>query len=279
MLLETNNLHLKTEKDPDTNLIFAYLQSKNLDWCLYQMHNQKIDCIILNSVFGWEENTPMDFLNRNSWIKGIRIINDFCDISPINNLKNLEYFGGSGKFKGELDFSNLQLLHFLAFKWDDKLYNNFNSLQKLKEIRITNLPYKDLTNFDHLFEKVKRLYLIDARKLQTLEGLEKLPFLSKLDIYNIPNLIDITPLNLISNTLQNLNIWNCKRITDYSVIEKLINLETFVIQKSAPIHSVQMLKELEKLWYVSINTEILDGNVEYLKEKNFKFKKMKKYNQ
>lgn len=270
-------MEIELLKDPDTNLIFAHLQSKNVDECLRQMQIQNIEYIIFNSAFGWEEGADLSFLKVNTWIKGIRIVNEVCDLSPINYLHDLRYFGGAGNYIGGLDFSNFPFLEFLAFQWNDKKYKNFEQSKNLTEVRITKFPFENLKVVSSASVKIQKLHLFYATQLETLDGIENLKLLHKLDFYSAPKLENILSISGTKNSLKNLSFRLCHNIQDYCAVGQLTNLETFVIQKSAAMHTILFLKQLKKLWYVSIEAEILDGDISYLNEKNFKFKKMKKY--
>ena len=60
-------------------------------------------------------------------------------------------------------------------------------------------------------------------------------------------------------------------------IAHLENLETLVIQNSAPIPSVEFIRNFKKLKYAYIGSEILDGKTDVLDELGIEYKKMKKY--
>jgi hypothetical protein len=270
-------MNLSTVNYPDVEKDFVHIDSKRIVEILTVAKKQGLENICLNPSFGWVVGSSLDFLKDNIWIKGVSIICEHCNITPINYLKNLNFYSGAGQsYSGQLDFTNFSHLEYLSFNWNEKTYKNFQSLSKLNEASIWRFTNTDLQIFKNL-SFLKILNLNFANKLDNLRGVERMKYLKRLSIYSAPKLIDISALSATSETLLNLSFWLCRGIQDYKTIEELINLETFVIQKSAPIHTIEMLKQLNKLWYVSIETEILDGNVAYLKEKKFKYKKMKKY--
>lgn len=271
-------MNLSTVNYPDVNKEFVHIDSTRIVETLNVAKKQGLENICLNPSFGWIVGDSLEFLKDNIWIKGVSIVCEQCDITPINYLRNLNFYSGAGQnYSGQLNFSNFSDLQYLSFNWNDKTYKNFESLTKLNETSIWRFPHTDLQIFINP-SSLAVLNLNYAQKLVKLSGIENLTSLKKLNLYSAPNLGDISALAGNKKTLLNLSFWLCRRIQDFKVIEQLTNLETFVIQKSAAIHSIQMLKQLHKLWYVSIDTEILDENIAYLKERNFKYKKMKKYN-
>ena len=70
-----------------------------------------------------------------------------------------------------------------------------------------------------------------------------------------------------ATSLKKLSFELAKKVEDFEVLDKLINLESFYIYESAPIHSIQFLKPLKNLKYAYIGTEVLDGQIAYLDEK------------
>lgn len=270
-------MELDTVKYPDTGKIFVHINSRNITEILQLSRKNNIDNICLNPAFGWEDGTPLEFLKNNDWIKGIDIIGQKCNLTPINYLSKLTYFGGVGtNYTGRLDFKNLSHLEYLTFNWDQKKFQHFEVLTKLHEVRIWRWSDEGMHMMQKLID-LKKIELNYSRKLESLQGIENLKSLKRLDIYSAPNLRDINDLGLIKNSITNLNFEHCPKIEDFSVLESLQNLETFVIQKSAPMQSVQFIKNLKNLRYAYIGTEVLDGNIEILKEKKIEYKKLKKY--
>jgi len=268
-------MKLNTIQYPDSGKIFVHIDSNNISAILAESKQNSIYNICLNPAFGWREGTSIEFLKENEWIQGISIVGQNCNLTPINYLTNLTYFEGTGtKYTGQLDFFNLPNLEYLIFNWNEKKYCHFEGLTKLKEVRIWKYAGKDLQIFRRMTSLI-RIELNYLPKLEDLQGIADLKLLKRLMIYSAPNLKNINALSPL-RSLTNLYFELCPKIENFTVLNNLSNIETFVIQKSAPLQSVQFVKTLKKLKYAYIGTEVLDGDVEILKEKKIEYKKIKK---
>lgn len=271
-------MKLNIEKHIDSELLFADVHVDILQEELTEIRRKGIENICISSFHGWKANTPINFLEANKWIKGIWIIDQEVDITPINNLSELKFlsFNYTKETKGKIDFNNFSNLEYLSIiAYNPKKMYNIGSLTKLIDFHCSRWNESDLETISKNMQ-IRKLTL-DYCKLENLKGVDRLNNLKRLDIYSAPNLKDINDLGLIKNSITNLSFELCPKIEDFSVLSSLQNLETFVIQKSTPMQSVQFIKNLKNLRYAYIGTEVLDGNIEILKEKKIEYKKVKKY--
>lgn len=252
------------------------MESENLQECLAQMQKQGIEYININSAFGWSSGSTLDFLKENTWIKGLWLVEDDLDLTPVNYLSELNYLGFSGNnYKGVLDFGNISKLTDLTFRWDKKAFKNLEACNKLEILKLNRCPYTDLTSISN-FNKLKQLTL-NFTKIESLAGLETLNDLFNVHIYSAPKLKTINSLAHIAPHLKKLSFELCPNIQNFSVLDSMTELETFYIYRSAPLHSVSFIKNQHNLKYAYIGTDVLDKNVEILKEKKIEFKKSKLY--
>jgi len=178
------------------------------------------------------------------------------------------------KFKGTLDFNNFPHLELLFTKWNEKQMKNLEQAIGMRWFSISHFNHTDL----NLFENFRRLtkFSILYSNIHTLHGIEKWNLLKEMDLLNLPKLTDISALENLALHLKDFDIEGCKRVTDYSVLEKLIALESIGIAEGNPIKSVSFLKKLP-LTSGIIGVEVLDKQLDILQEKGIRYKKFKSY--
>lgn len=271
-------MKLSIDKHIDSGLLFVNVHWNILQEELTEMRRKGMENICISSFHGWQVNTPITFLEANKWIKGIWILDEEIDITPLNNLLELQFlsFNYTKHTKGKIDFKNFpKLKHLSIISYAPKNMYNIGALTDLISFHCSRWNEIDLEIISQNIELKKLTF--DYSKLENLKGIEHLKSLKQLDIYSAPSLKDISSLFEVKNSLSNLMFDLCPSIENFSVLEYLQNLETFVIQKSSPLDSVQFIKHLKKLRYAYIGSEVLDGDIEILKEKNIEYKKSKSY--
>jgi len=253
----------------------ASIKPGSLDETMLQCKKEGIEHFTL---VAWPSGSSLDFLKNQDFIKSINIsLDGNIDISPINTLQNLEYFeSDNNRVVGMIDFSCFPKLKYLQFGYSDYVFSNFKSLKHLKKLIVNNWPFEDLKDLTHLLE-IEELELDFAKKLKNLSGIQELHKLDFLSIYSANKLEDINELSNNYKTLRRLSFDLAKRIQDFHVLESLINLERFNIDRCSPLHSIQWMKKLEKLQWAYIGVEVLDGDIQYLKDRKIEYKKMRKY--
>ena len=97
--------------------------------------------------------------------------------------------------KNKVDISGLQHLHTLFIQKPDSNVIGFEQLSTLRKLRIWHYTpkYRNLTDLIHL-KNLELLDLIQPR-IDTLDGIEQLPALKRLDIYRSRTLKDISALD------------------------------------------------------------------------------------
>lgn len=255
----------------------AHVVGNDIAGSMNWIRENGIEYINMNTAHGWVDGYSLDFVKDYPWIKGVWLVTNSTDITPLNSLPNLERFGSSSESKnGFLDFKNVPKLKELIFKWNPKLYVNFSECKNLKCLNIYSLPYNSL-EFVSEMPDIEILEIYRATKLETLKGIERLKYISRLVLYSVPKLTNINSLKLIAPSLKKLSFELARKVEDFQVLDQLTNLESFYIYESASIHSIQFLKKLKDLRYAYIGTEVLDGDVAFLEEKGIEYKKLKKY--
>lgn len=121
-----------------------------------------------------------------------------------------------------------------------------------------------MTNAKHL--KVCRLIHTNITSLEFIQGLKELRSLS---INVSRRLCDISSLKFLSKSITRLDFQYCPKITDFSILGQLMNLQYLRLHNTRP-NSVQFIKDLGNMrTFVAAKSEILDRNITSLTNLEF----------
>ena len=134
----------------------------------------------------------------------------------MESLPQLEVLGLQYEAHQELDLSHFTKLRVALLRWSKGLDTLF-TLPTVELLNIQNYPYEDLTPILSMTQ-LKKLY-ITSRKLKTLTGIEQLPELEVLDLYNCPFLTSLDGTEKLKK-LNTLEIKACKRVGDRTITAK-----------------------------------------------------------
>ncbi len=163
----------------------------------------------------------------------------------------------------------------------DEIYTGGNSplvfqkLKTLKRLHMCGIDEKSNERKDSI-KTIEDLDLPELMKLSliqcgiaTLAGIENCPKLQWLDLSYMRNLSDISSLSALAPTLRLLGFENCPKITDFSVISELKQLEYLELKGKNELPNLDFIKELPNLKLVNLTMNVLDGNLEYLKNMQY----------
>ena len=97
--------------------------------------------------------------------------------------------------------------------------------------------------------------------VKSLQGLDKYSRLQQLALYHCRSLTDITALKYISKTLRSLTIESCPKITDFSVLNDLCELEHLQLDGNNTLPDLNFLSNMKKLKIFCFTMNVLDGNL------------------
>jgi hypothetical protein len=101
-------------------------------------------------------------------------------------------------------------------------------------------------------------------------GIESFSCLKSLEIFNATKLESISELKSLNNSLEVVQIEQCKKINDFEVLGNVQSLKKIIISESGTIKTLSFIKELPKLEFFSFwGTNVLDGNIKYCEGINF----------
>lgn len=157
------------------------------------------------------------------------------EYSQINGLKEVFICG-----KGHNDFEQIDTLEKLRIR-ENKEHKNLKTISKSKELQKLNIL---------------------LCSINTLDGIEQFCDLKSLSLEYCRGLSDISALEKIANSLEELNIENCAKIQDFSSLFCLKNLRHLGLRGSNSLANIQFLNEMDNLRVVNIsNMNILDGDI------------------
>ena len=158
----------------------------------------------------------------------------------------------------------------------DELYTGgispllFQKLKTLKRLNMCGIDDKSndkkasittIDNFD--LPELMKLTIIQCG-ITSLNGIHNCPKLQWLDLSYMRNLSDISDLSTLAPTLRMLAFENCPKITDFSVISKLKELEYLELKGKNELPNLDFIKKLPKLKFLILTMNVSDGNVSFL---------------
>lgn len=217
----------------------------------------------------------LDFLSECPSLKYLRIgmpstkTKDY-DFSPIYNLPEVRSLAVVSEvcilnlFKMEeipaIDYSRVKGMVALSVTANHGS-KNYESISSLKSLRIggyTNKA-KDLRGM-FTSKQLDTLCLLECKEL-SLDGIEVSEKLQYLDISYNRSLRDISALRKVKHSLKALQIHNCSKIEDFSVLGELTNLESLIIFGNNKLPDLYFLKNLKKLTRFVFEVTIENGDL------------------
>ena len=138
---------------------------------------------------------------------------------------------------------------------------NFESIDSLRSLSIGDYEgeQRDLSTL-FIGTELDTLRIIDS-KIISLKGIERAVKMQYLDLTHNKYLEDISSLAKIKHSLKSLNIFNCAKINDFSVLYELENLEKLEIWGNNTIPSIDFVKYMPNLKTLFLEVNIADGDI------------------
>ena len=249
----------------------------------------------------------IQLVNRYQIEKAVIICNDLSFITRCPSLRSIAVYP-SVEAKAGFDFSplyempNIQELHCMTvYGYKDQFHSevNYSQLPGIRSVSASgvghvgyefapllenlwlsgNKRHSDFTTIS-CSPVLKNVTIIQCG-INALHGLEKHPQMQKLALFHCRSLSDITALRHISKTIRSLTIENCPKITDFSVLMDLCELEHLHLYGSNTLPNLDFLQRMNKLKTFCFTMTVDDGdltackNVPYVSCKNKKHYNMK----
>ncbi len=171
-----------------------------------------------------------------------------------------------------VDYKEINGLEVLRI--EGKGHLNYQKLPDLKELHIGTSTVKSLEEFN--LPELTYLSMVQCG-ITTLSGIENCPKLQWLDLSYMRSLSDISSLSALAPTLRALFFENCPKITDFSMILKLKKLEYLKLKGKNELPSLDFLIGLDKLKYMALTMNVLDGNIKPLLNLQYVYAECKRH--
>lgn len=180
------------------------------------------------------------------------------DHDRITALSVVTRYGVNDKYLGDIDFSKIKGLESLSFGVTKRTVN-YTDIPTLKSLLIGGYKACDI---NELFSsKILDTLELNSCSIESLDGIENSNKIQCVTIIYNRKLKDISALERVRGSLRALNIEYCAQITDFSVIEKLENLEKLFIRGSTPISNLDFVKRMKNLKTLILDVPIISGDI------------------
>jgi len=173
------------------------------------MLKEGIYALRLTDSYGFK-GEDLSFIPSLTFLRSLEIYCwDAKEVKLIEALPQLEALSLQFKSVRKIDLSSFNNLRFVFLTWT-KGMGSILKLNNIEHLNIQNYPYRTLQSIEHM-TNLKRLYLT-SRKLETLEGVEKLKRLEVIDLYNCQKLISKKGIEKCSS-LKTIEIEACNKLS------------------------------------------------------------------
>lgn len=194
---------------------------------------------------------------------------DHFDYSPIYSMPNIKsvccrtQYGIKEQYKTSIDYSQIQGITEISAAGLG--HNGYEMVPSLETLWISNC--RKHGDFQHMSCSVQ---LQDVTLMQcgirTLDYIEKHHKIRSLALYHNRSLTDISAVGGLENSLQTLVIDGCPKISDFTVLSTLVNLEHLQLYGSNTLSNLNFLKEMPKLKTFTFTMNVEDGDLSLCKK-------------
>ncbi len=185
------------------------------------------------------------------------------DLSPVYGLADkLVSLRVQSDPRALIELERLPMLRVLSANWA-QVRESIRSSQHLERLFLLSYTETDLTPLTSLRTLVS-VVMKDYPRVQSLDGVEELPWLAELGIHLAKDLDDIAALQRASSpVLETLQLPSCKKIIDVAAVASCSALRFFDLSEGGDLPTIAPLGELEKLQrlYLYGSTRVLDGDL------------------
>ena len=210
------------------------------------------------------------FITRCSCLSYLRVIPADSaaggfDYSPLYQMPQIKYFTCNTVYGGlqerrqtSIDYSKINGIQELNVEIE-KGDSNYDKGETLKRLSVSNFKGSSPSSL-FCSELLEELDVVQS-SLKSLDGIDRSKNISSVSLYYNRSLTDISELEKISDSLQELVIEYSPKITDFSCLQKLINLKYLTLTGSNDLRDLSFLKAMPKLKVFSFSMNVLDGDL------------------
>jgi Leucine-rich repeat (LRR) protein len=246
-----------------------FVNSDRLADCIKYLHSNDLRFVTINSFQNYKAKDIAFLVQLKDYLEGLSVLETHYDFSVVNELHKLKYLGIPDNGKDVVDLKNFPDIEMCGVAFSERLHG-LESCSNLKSLTISNYKAKtkDLSALPPL-NNLEHLSLIKT-DITTLQGIERFSNLKKLEMFSASKLETIAALQALSNSIEEIQVEQCKKINDYETLGRVKSLKKIILSESGEIKSLAFVKELPKLEFISFwGTNVLDGNIKYCEEINY----------
>lgn len=189
------------------------------------------------------------------------------DFSPLYDMPNLRKlicqttYGPNEEHTSYVDYSRFSSLSELIIN-GPKGHKNVHLVRGLTHLALENGQPTTRTlvgAFDG--EKLEELSLTEST-ISSLDGVEQANRIRRLELYYNRRLVDISALTRVRDTLKELDIENCGKIRDFSVLSTLHRLEKLRMVGNNSLPDLSFIHEMPNLKSFTLTMNVEDGNLD-----------------
>jgi len=246
-----------------------FINSDRLSDCINYLRSNDLRFITINSFQGYKTKDIAFLIELKDFLEGLSVLETHYDYGVVNELHKLKYLGIPDNGKDVVDLKNFPDIEICGVTFSERL-QGLESCSNLKSLTVSNYKSKtkDLSALP-LLNSLEHLSLIKT-EIATLQGVGPFSNLKKLELFSASKLEAIAALQVLSNSLEEIEVEQCKKINDYETLGKVKSLKKIILSESGEIKSLAFVKELPRLEFISFwGTNVLDGNIKYCEGINY----------
>lgn len=234
------------------------------DQLAHLVNSGQVDGVELNSAKGsWDQG--LEFLAQVPRLQHLILIDlQEQDVRPIESLSALRSLTLSTYATTSLDFGNLRSLTKGFIEWR-RQYEGLHFCTGLEELYVNKYDREDLVPLDSL-TNLRRLSIGDSRRLSSLDGMRRFQELRCLGLFALPRLSNLTPVESLADTLEDLDLKQCRRLSTLNPLGSLRKLRRLILEDCGRIPSLKAIADLpflEELYFYG-DTYVVDGDLAFL---------------
>lgn len=186
------------------------------------------------------------------------------DYSPLYNIPDIHSlncrttYGDKDQFSSIIDYSKIHGVLDLAVYGKGHL--NYDKVESLEKLWISNMiGCKDFYAISCSM-RLKDITVLQCG-IKSLDGIERYTNLQSLNLSYDRSLNDISKIRDVAQSLRALVIDSCSRISDFSCLYELINLEHLILRGNNTIPDLIFLKNMKKLKTFTFSMEVESGDL------------------
>lgn len=185
------------------------------------------------------------------------------DFSPLYQMPEIiqlhcsTQYGKQDQFYSTIDYLQISGLKRLSISGKGHL--NVNKVATLQRIGISGYQGKDLTEL-FCSKQLEELRMIQCRN-KSLAGIDRSQCIHSVELSYNRSLSDISQLTEVKDTLKTLCIRNCPKITDFTYLNQLTNLEHLQLHGKNTLPDLAFLERLPKLKSFDLDMDVADGDL------------------